>query len=251
MSSDPYLQAWRARARVAEAQASAWRAARCAEAEGVARALVERLGARRVVLFGSLARGSAGPESDVDLWVEGLPEGAYLEAVSVAREGIARVLTRCYTASVRPELIDELLAHYRAALGPHLVGLAMYGSRARGDARPDSDLDLLLIADGLPADLFERARVVQAPLVRLDDPSVSVRALSPGEYERDIAPIDLDIGLDGVVLHDRDGYLSGRLELVRQRIQQAGLVRAADLTWGWRQWPSRADWAVTWEGVRL
>jgi uncharacterized protein len=54
-----------------------------------ARALVEQLGARRVLLFGSLARGSAGPESDVDLWVEGLPEGAYLEGVSLARHSIA------------------------------------------------------------------------------------------------------------------------------------------------------------------
>lgn len=85
----------------------------------------------------------------------------------------------------------------------------------------------------------------------MDDPSVSVRALSPEEYERDIAPIDLDIGLDAVVLHDRRGYLAERLALVRQRIEQASLVRAADLTWGWRCWPSRSDWAVTWEGVRL
>jgi predicted nucleotidyltransferase len=41
------------------------------------------------MLFGSLARGSAGLESDVDLWVEGLPEEDYLEAIGVARQGIA------------------------------------------------------------------------------------------------------------------------------------------------------------------
>jgi predicted nucleotidyltransferase len=50
--------------------------------------LVEKLGASRVVLFGSLARGSAQPGSDVDLWVEGLPESAYLDAISLVREGI-------------------------------------------------------------------------------------------------------------------------------------------------------------------
>lgn len=53
-----------------------------------ARALVERLHARRVLLFGSLARGSAGPGSDVDLWVEGLPAEAYLDAVSLVREAV-------------------------------------------------------------------------------------------------------------------------------------------------------------------
>jgi uncharacterized protein len=152
---------------------------------------------------------------------------------------------------VRPQLVDELLAHYRATLGQRLIGLAMFGSRARGDARPDSDLDLLLIAEGLPNDRFDRAGMVQPPGLRVDDPSVSVRALSTEEYERDIAPIDLDIGLDALVLHDRDGYLADRLALVRTRIEQAGLLRAPDLTWGWRRWPTRADWAVTWEGVRL
>jgi predicted nucleotidyltransferase len=152
---------------------------------------------------------------------------------------------------VRPELVDELVAHYRAALGQRLVGLAMFGSRARGDARPESDLDLLLIAEGLPHDRFDRAGIVRAPSLRVDDPSVSVRALLPEEYERDIAPIDLDIGLDAVVLHDRNGYLAERLETVRKRIEEAGLLRAPDLTWGWRRWPTRADWAVTWEGVRL
>lgn len=152
---------------------------------------------------------------------------------------------------MRAELIDELVAHYRAVFGERLVGLAIFGSRARGDARPDSDLDLLLIAEGLPRDLFVRASVVRAPSLRGDDPSVSVRALCREEYERDIAPIDLDIGLDAVVLHDRNGYLAGRLMLIRQRIEQAGLVRAADLSWGWRRWPARSDWAVTWEGVRV
>jgi uncharacterized protein len=152
---------------------------------------------------------------------------------------------------MRPELVDELRAHYQAAYGERLVGLAMFGSRARGDARPDSDLDLLLIAEGLPSDLFDRASAVRAPVLRAEDPGVSVRALSPAEYERDIAPIDLDIGLDAIVIHDRAGYLAGRLALLRQRIEQAGLLRAPDLTWGWRSWPTRADWAVTWEGVRL
>jgi len=152
---------------------------------------------------------------------------------------------------VRPDLIDELCAHYRATLGEGFIALAMFGSRARGDARPDSDLDLLLIAEGLPGDPFERAGAVRGPALGPDEPSVSVRALSPQEYERDIAPIDLDIALDAKVLCDPDGYLVRRLELIRQRIEQAGLSRALDLTWGWKQWPTRSDWAVTWEGVRL
>jgi uncharacterized protein len=152
---------------------------------------------------------------------------------------------------MRTDLLQELRGHYRALFGERLVALALFGSRARGAARSDSDVDLMLLAEGLPADPFERARVVRVPGLGATDPSVSVRALSPTEYERDIAPIDLDIALDASVLYDRDGYLAQRLNLIRERIEQAGLIRAPDLSWSWRRWPARSDWAVTWEGVRL
>ncbi len=81
------LEAYREgfRRRQAEAQAArerlrerAWRVARRAAAH-----LRERFGARRVVLFGSLARGDPFDEhSDVDLAVWGVDEWDYLRAIS-------------------------------------------------------------------------------------------------------------------------------------------------------------------------
>ncbi len=45
-----------------------------------------------------------------------------------------------------------LLTEYRAALeslyGDRLVKLVLFGSRARGDARPDSDIDVLIVLTG-------------------------------------------------------------------------------------------------------
>lgn len=48
---------------------------------------------------------------------------------------------------------QELLAE---ELGENLVSLALFGSVARGDFRPDSDIDFLVVCESLPSNRFER-----------------------------------------------------------------------------------------------
>lgn len=57
-------------------------------AQRLATVLVRDHGARRVVLFGSLATGRFGPGSDIDLAVEGLAPGTVID-VGVALEPLA------------------------------------------------------------------------------------------------------------------------------------------------------------------
>ena len=49
---------------------------------------------------------------------------------------------------------DSLLSHLAAACaecyGDRLISLAVYGSVGRGTPRPDSDIDILVVADDLP-----------------------------------------------------------------------------------------------------
>ena len=48
----------------------------------------------------------------------------------------------------RQELLTEIKRRLVAAHGRRLRGVVLYGSEARGEARPDSDLDLLVLLDG-------------------------------------------------------------------------------------------------------
>jgi len=53
-------------------------------AAGIARELGERYRARKVFLFGSLARGDQGPVFDIDLAAKGIPSARFFEAVAFA-----------------------------------------------------------------------------------------------------------------------------------------------------------------------
>lgn len=81
---DSYVEAWRERWRRQREQTlvttETRRAAALALLPSLVAALVGQLGAARVWLVGSLARGDFGPTSDIDLAVEGIPPARWLEA---------------------------------------------------------------------------------------------------------------------------------------------------------------------------
>ena len=81
---EPYRAAWRARTARQAAAREAETETRRKAAEALLPRLVEHLttryAVRRITLVGSFARGDSGPESDIDLVVEGLPPTAFFKA---------------------------------------------------------------------------------------------------------------------------------------------------------------------------
>jgi predicted nucleotidyltransferase len=111
-----------------------------------------------------------------------------------------------------------------------LVTMAIFGSRATGRERPESDLDLLLIVRGLPRRRSDRGRLIGA-LTRLVSEEfadlASVVALTP-EEAASIKPFYLGFLEGHRVLCDRGEYLGGILDRLSRRLIELGARRLTD-----------------------
>ena len=114
-----YAAGWLARDRARAQEEAAWRARIEARLPLVVRLLAEDFGATRVLLFGSLARGRAGPTSDVDRLVDGLPLEGLIEATARTDRLLAGANADLVPADrVRSEVLTRALA----------TGILLYGN---------------------------------------------------------------------------------------------------------------------------
>jgi hypothetical protein len=149
-------------------------------------------------------------------------------------------------------IADGLVHGLHRSLGDDLVAVALYGSRARGDARAWSDWDFLVIARNLPQRTLDRHFFIKKILPDDWRGLASVLAKTPDEFMTHLPALYLDIALDAVIVFDRDDYLSSRLARLRRLIAKVGLYReqtGADFSWRWRTFPG-LGWSLEWEDAR-
>lgn len=123
----------------------------------------------------------------------------------------------------------------RKALGDRLISVVLFGSVARGEATPFSDIDLLVVAEGLPRGRFARRDALKAADQAVEKRLLALRRkgvvtdfciiiLAPKET-KDFRPLYLDLVEDALLLYDRDGFFAEVLIQLRQRLQRLGARR--------------------------
>lgn len=157
-------------------------------------------------------------------------------------------------ALIRKDAVRDMaavLSALKRGLGDRLVAVVLFGSRARGEAEEASDWDLLVVARDLPPKPFPRHLHLKRMLPDDWRGQVTLLAKTPEEFESYLPSLFLDIALDGVVLHDTEGYITERLARLQRFMEEQGLRRrrvGRDLVWQWRRSPG-FDWSLDWERV--
>jgi predicted nucleotidyltransferase len=114
-------------------------------------------------------------------------------------------MTGALNALIKSFLDDPILVHFRhaldAAYGTRVERVVLYGSRARGDSRPDSDYDLAVFLRDMPDRARELNRLADIATDVLYDIGGVVHAMPyPAGAYNERTPLMHEIRTDGVDL---------------------------------------------------
>lgn len=146
------------------------------------------------------------------------------------------------------QLTGRVVDALATALAQRLIAVVLFGSRARGEGSEASDWDLLVIAEGLPAKLFDRNLYLKQLLPPECRGRLSILAKTPEQFRGAASSLSLDIAIDGRILYDPRGFAEERLGWLRRQIGQLGLRRERTpegFDWRWES-PPAGRWSLSW-----
>ncbi len=143
-------------------------------------------------------------------------------------------------------LLKHFLALVREEYKDQIIAVVLYGSVARAEAEPTSDLDLILIIEDPPSP-YEKS--IKRFILKVED------RLKDGEEFRDMVKngfypelkpiilsrseaamnryIFLDLIDDAIILFDRNDFFKKRLETLKRRLKELGSKKVESKDGGW------------------
>jgi predicted nucleotidyltransferase len=97
-------------------------------------------------------------------------------------------------------LLADLRKRLEALYGPRLVRLVLFGSQARGDAEPGSDIDVLVVLEGpvRAGEEIRRTANVVADLSLENNVVFSCFFVSRNRFESELSPLLINVRREGV-----------------------------------------------------
>jgi|GEM_PF-182392 len=141
------------------------------------------------------------------------------------------------------QALEAITSAAQEVYGSRLVSLAVFGSVGRGTPRPDSDIDLLVVADKLPKGRLKRMEefslveeIVQYRTAGFKH--IKMLDLSPVIKEREEVLrgsfLFLDLVEDARICYDRENFLTQYLSGLKEKLKKMGARRIyRGGTWYW------------------
>jgi predicted nucleotidyltransferase len=134
------------------------------------------------------------------------------------------------------KLENLLLSQIKNFYGQRLISVVVFGSVGRGAQTYNSDIDILIIAEGLPNGRTKRIREFESIEEKIEpfikslrqkegiNTYISAVIKSPEEVEKG-SPLFLDMVEDARILLDKDHFFGKFLEKLEKRLKELGARR--------------------------
>lgn len=132
------------------------------------------------------------------------------------------------------EIAEEAVKKLKERYGGRLISVVLYGSVARGEDGPRSDLDLFIVLKG-PFEFIPMRREVYDTVSKVRKRMDISPLIMDLEKVKKLQPIHFELYADGVILYDRDNTMKTILSKVGKIIKSLGSkrYRTKDGCYGW------------------
>jgi len=140
-------------------------------------------------------------------------------------------------------ILEEYFKLIKKYFRDYLVSFIVFGSVARGDARKDSDIDILIIVSKeLPSSRLKRSYLLTSIEKELDPKLDNLieegfgitlsSTLKNIEEAKRISPLYLDMIEDAVIIYDKDSFFYNILKKLESKLKELG----AERIWIGKKW---------------